>query len=86
MSTIVVVRVLLLLMSGGMVMTGTTVWMLEMNVSFTRDVTSLKECLAHCVDGERYVDLPTPCKQRVSFQFFTLGESHTSSPTNTYFM
>ena len=40
-STMVVVSVLLLLTSGGMVMTGTTVWILEIKVSFTKDVTSL---------------------------------------------
>lgn len=40
-STMVVVTVLSLLTSGGMVITGTTVWIFEMNVSFTKDVTSL---------------------------------------------
>ena len=39
MSTMVVVR--LVFMSGGMVITGTIVCMLEMNVSFTNDVMSL---------------------------------------------
>jgi ABC-type polysaccharide/polyol phosphate transport system ATPase subunit len=41
-STMVVVSVLLVLTSGGMVMTGTTVWILEIKVSFTKDVTSLR--------------------------------------------
>ena len=40
-STMVVVTALLLLTSGGMVITGTTVWIFEMNVSLTKDVTSL---------------------------------------------
>jgi hypothetical protein len=38
-STIVVVR--LVFMSGGIVITGTIVWMFEMNVSFTNEVMSL---------------------------------------------
>lgn len=42
-STMVVVRALLLLRSGGMVMTGTTVWILYMKVSFTNDVTRLSD-------------------------------------------
>jgi hypothetical protein len=40
-STMVVVTALLLLTSGGMVITGTTVWIFEMNVSLTKDVTNL---------------------------------------------
>jgi len=39
-STIVVVR--LLLSSGGMVITGTTVWILDTNESLTKEVISLR--------------------------------------------
>jgi hypothetical protein len=40
-STMVVVTALLLLTSGGIVMTGTTIWILDMKVSLTKEVTSL---------------------------------------------
>lgn len=56
-STIVVVR--LVLMSGGIVITGTIVWMFEMNVSFTKEVMSLQRQLCHVLTWT-YVDLPTP--------------------------
>lgn len=58
MSTIVVVR--LLSIPGGMVITGTIVWIFEMNVSFTNEVISLKSVNDRTNVRRWYVDLPTP--------------------------
>lgn len=56
-STMVVVR--LVFISGGIVITGTIVWMFEMKVSFTKEVMSLQRQTCPKRYG-KYVDLPTP--------------------------
>ena len=59
----VVVR--FVLMSGGIVITGTIVCMFEMNVSLTSEVMSLRIQLQGDMQ-RKYVDLPTPWKRYVS--------------------